>query len=104
MSKKPKNKQNSLTKFIKFLVELYEIQDYKKMPYYKYLQTEHWRVLREHKLLTVDNRCQLCYNEWNLQVHHRTYERLGNEKLEDLTVLCKECHELFHKNGRMPKR
>lgn len=29
-------------------------------------------------------------------VHHRTYERLGKERLGDLTVLCRKCHGLFH--------
>jgi hypothetical protein len=32
-----------------------------------------------------------------LDVHHRTYENKGKEKLGDLTVLCRECHTKFHK-------
>jgi 5-methylcytosine-specific restriction endonuclease McrA len=31
-----------------------------------------------------------------LDVHHRTYERRGAEKAEDVIVLCRRCHELFH--------
>jgi 5-methylcytosine-specific restriction endonuclease McrA len=27
-----------------------------------------------------------------LQVHHRTYERLGHEQAGDLTALCANCH------------
>jgi len=77
--------------------------NYKRMPYRKYLHTYHWEHLRELKLLEVDNRCQICYNKVGLNVHHRTYERLGHEKLMDLTVLCKECHELFHKHGKLKK-
>lgn len=30
-------------------------------------------------------------------VHHRTYERRGDENLNDLTTLCQPCHERFHK-------
>jgi hypothetical protein len=31
-----------------------------------------------------------------LEVHHRTYERLGDERDEDLEVLCTRCHEQHH--------
>lgn len=29
-------------------------------------------------------------------VHHLTYERLGNELPEDLQVLCRQCHDAAH--------
>jgi len=36
-----------------------------------------------------------------LHVHHRTYERVFHETLDDLCVLCEDCHELFHgKDGK----
>ena len=50
-------------------------------------------------------KCQVC-NESNdkvvLDAHHRTYERLGDELPEDITVLCRDCHSLYeaNKNGR----
>jgi hypothetical protein len=31
-----------------------------------------------------------------LEVHHKTYERLGDERDEDLEVLCARCHEQHH--------
>jgi hypothetical protein len=31
-----------------------------------------------------------------MHVHHRTYERIGHEKLSDLCLLCGPCHRLFH--------
>lgn len=31
-----------------------------------------------------------------MDVHHLTYERLGNELPEDLQVLCRECHDAAH--------
>lgn len=42
--------------------------------------------------------CQRCH--WNfcrdeLEVHHLTYERLGNEKDGDLVVVCKRCHGIL---------
>lgn len=34
---------------------------------------------------------------YQLEVHHLTYIRLGNEREDDLCVLCKECHMRRHK-------
>jgi hypothetical protein len=38
-----------------------------------------------------------CRSKDGLQVHHRTYERLGEEVPEDLTVLCLSCHNQWHR-------
>jgi len=32
----------------------------------------------------------------NLEVHHRTYERVGAERPADVIALCKACHEKHH--------
>lgn len=92
-----------MTNFLKFLLYLFEDVDYKRMSYHKYLTTYHWELVKQTKLDEVDHRCQVCYSPKKLNVHHRTYERLGNEKLTDLTVLCQECHQLFHDNGKLKK-
>ena len=68
-----------------------------------YLQSDHWRRIREIALGDFEYRCAVCYSPKNLDVHHRTYERLGNERVTDLTVLCRSCHELFHANGAVKK-
>lgn len=74
--------------------------------YYQYLQSPEWARLRELKLKQADGRCQLCNSNKALHVHHRTYERLGRERLVDLTVLCADCHAKFHDKaltGTKPK-
>lgn len=97
--------KNRLSEFLEFMAYLFEDpHKYKSMPYKEYLYTYHWQRLRKLKLSEVDYRCQVCYNNQHLQVHHRTYERLGNEKLTDLTVLCDECHKLFHENRKLVKK
>jgi len=68
----------------------------RNIPYSEYLQTEHWKNIREGALLRANHMCRMCGSKYNLQVHHNTYNNLGNERNEDLTVLCKECHEFFH--------
>lgn len=68
------------------------------MEYHEYLKTEHWQEVKELKLQSVNYKCQVCNSGEELNVHHRSYTNLYNEQnyLEDLTVICKECHELYH--------
>lgn len=68
----------------------------KAMPYPLYLQTDHWKETREKALRRARNRCQLCNGQYNLQVHHKTYENRGCERPEDLIVLCRTCHARHH--------
>ena len=63
-----------------------------KPRYKEYLQSDQWRELREAKLLDVDNTCEKCRRKSCLEVHHLSYERLGQERLSDLQVLCQNCH------------
>jgi hypothetical protein len=47
-------------------------------------------------------RCQVCNaSRVQLNVHHRTYERRGNESFNDFVVRCSDCHELFHSLGKL---
>jgi 5-methylcytosine-specific restriction endonuclease McrA len=72
------------------------IKDYKEN-YKQYLETSHWKDVREDKLKEAKYRCQLCGSiDAELHVHHNTYERIGNEEMSDLIVLCKDCHKKFH--------
>lgn len=73
----------------------------KEFDYQEYLKSEKWQEIRAVKLKEAKNRCQVCNRAYRLQVHHRTYERIGSEDLSDLTVLCATCHSIFHKNGRL---
>lgn len=77
-------------------------QELRALPYKDYLHTPHWKRKRESKLRAVGHRCQVCdRRSGTLDVHHRTYDRLGKELDEDLTVLCRECHNIFHEQRRL---
>ena len=67
-----------------------------KEAYGIYLQSEGWRQRRDEAVAQAKGRCQLCNSSKHLNVHHRTYERLGRERAANLTVLCRACHEHFH--------
>jgi 5-methylcytosine-specific restriction endonuclease McrA len=72
-------------------------EKYQAMPYDQYLQTDHWQEVRRLALGRADNRCQLCNDgDSTLDVHHRTYENLGQESENDTIVLCRGCHTTFH--------
>jgi 5-methylcytosine-specific restriction endonuclease McrA len=78
------------------------LQELKTMPYAEYLKTEHWQQIRNRSLRHAGYRCQICNaKDVPLNVHHRTYERRGEEITRDLIVLCKDCHELFHNNKEL---
>ncbi len=64
--------------------------------YQRYLRSAGWRKRKQAALERADHRCQICNSKRRLHVHHRTYERLGDERAADLTVLCERCHRLFH--------
>jgi len=64
--------------------------------YRDYLRSEAWQEKRRQKFEQVGRRCERCSNTTGIQVHHTTYERLGNELLSDLEVLCDRCHATEH--------
>lgn len=65
--------------------------------YAEYLKSDHWQHMRELALRHYGTNCVLCGNT-PVDVHHRTYARKGREWLEDLIVLCRNCHKKFHRN------
>ena len=60
--------------------------------YSDYLETRHWKTVRESALIEAEFMCQKCRSQDGLHVHHLTYERIGEEIDSDLMVLCSRCH------------
>jgi len=77
------------------------IQTLRGLTYHEYLKTEHWQKTRTVALNVGHHECRICARTKQLDVHHRTYKRLGCEDQRDLVVLCHKCHELFHSHGRL---
>lgn len=81
-----------------------KIRALRSMPYQEYLQTPEWQERRQRHLKSAGYRCQVCNQaKGPLDVHHRTYERRGDEYYKDLLLLCRTCHEIFHTTGRLAK-
>jgi 5-methylcytosine-specific restriction endonuclease McrA len=68
----------------------------KTMPYQEYLRTKHWQAVRAVAIGRADGRCQLCGATEQLNVHHNTYERRGEELTSDVVALCSSCHAKHH--------
>lgn len=63
--------------------------------YWEYLQSAHWQdISRAYKASGLPTRC-IC-GAPEVELHHRTYERLGREELTDLIPLCRLCHAAIH--------
>lgn len=67
------------------------------MNYKQYLLSPEWRTKRCDAIVRAGRLCQECKRgDDSLDVHHRNYERLGHERIGDLCVLCRRCHDRFH--------
>lgn len=72
-------------------------EELKKMPYKDYLKSCEWQSKRKTALKDADYKCQLCgVADTEMHVHHKNYDRRGEELPEDLIVLCKNCHAKHH--------
>lgn len=81
--------------------ELYRmcINALRSMDYKKYIETEHWQHFRKEVLRHFNTTCQLCgADDTTLDVHHKTYVNRGRETFNDVIVLCRHCHDLYHHN------
>lgn len=83
-----------------------------KFDYRAYIKSSAWRALKDIFLRShLPKNCLGCWKPYqpNFELHHRTYENLGSEKLQDLCLLCRDCHQAVHdrfneKGGREPLR
>jgi 5-methylcytosine-specific restriction endonuclease McrA len=63
--------------------------------YTEYLLTPAWRAKRD-AVLTRDRKTCLGCGAPATQVHHLTYEHVGNELLWELVSICNACHKRVH--------
>lgn len=64
--------------------------------YQKYLQSDEWQAVRARILKRARGKCEKCGKRPPIQVHHKTYARLGRERDEDLLAVCGPCHQAEH--------
>lgn len=67
--------------------------------YYEYIKSTEWYERTKEIRARRGGRCECCLMRNGSSVHHRTYERLGNELPEDLIHVCDCCHKMIHGLG-----
>lgn len=65
--------------------------------YKDYLKTDHWKnIKKRYRKSKLIQNCYICGSQNNLNLHHKSYKRIGKERLNDLIPLCRECHYFTH--------
>lgn len=68
-----------------------------KQEYEKYLKSKHWKTKKkEYKASNRIKKCLVCGNK-KYVLHHKNYENLYNESLDDLLPLCEDHHNRLHR-------
>ena len=65
--------------------------------YTDYINSLAWKTARCKFISNAEYTCQRCGaddDDLVLEVHHLHYRTLGNERDEDVMVLCQECHKI----------
>ena len=65
------------------------------MNYQEYLQSPEWLMRRARAMLRAADHCQVCGSAYKLETHHNSYAHVGQERDDELIVLCDTCHELY---------
>ncbi|OGP68123.1 MAG: hypothetical protein A2031_03720 [Deltaproteobacteria bacterium RBG_19FT_COMBO_43_11] len=64
------------------------------MGYKKYIQSLEWKKKRDKAFEILGRKCAKCKRKDNLEVHHKNYENLYEERVNDVVVLCTICHPI----------
>jgi len=66
------------------------------MIYEDYMQSMAWYRKKKKIYERANGKCERCGSNFRVEVHHLSYENIGNEKDGDLIVLCRKCHMIEH--------
>jgi len=65
--------------------------------YQKHTRSMKWQRFKRRVRAARGNACESCgASGCRIEVHHVTYERLGNELPQDVRLLCVSCHAAAH--------
>lgn len=75
--------------------------------YHQYLGSDEWQAKRaEYYAAHQHPDCYCCNTPWTrfFELHHRTYDRLYHERLDDLVPVCRSCHGYIHRLEKKLRR
>lgn len=80
----------------------------KYLSYDSYIKSRHWKIIRDQLISLSERVCQGCAhripNDKGIWVHHISYDHRGEERYEDLEVLCYRCHRKRHADVKWASR
>ena len=68
-----------------------------------YLKSDKWREKRQKVLHRAQGICEGCRDADSTEVHHLTYDNVGDEFLFQLVALCHKCHTRLHKEQKVKR-
>ena len=68
--------------------------DQQQYVYNLYLKSKAWGIKREHRMIIDEYAC-VCGSPAE-HVHHKTYDNIGKEAMDDLISMCQSCHSKEH--------
>lgn len=71
-----------------------------RMAYRQYLASAEWDFRSGMFVERAMGQCQQCGEHRNLHVHHKHYRTLGEERYEDVEVLCEKHHKSRHRGWK----
>lgn len=76
--------------------------------YSEYLKSYQWVETKAKWMASKKCKGEICHaknckNTKLLSLHHRTYARVGRERLSDLVLVCRGCHKKIHNLERKGK-
>lgn len=72
--------------------------------YLAYINSPAWTdVRRRYKASKLPQKCYVC-GATKVDLHHKTYERFGHERLTDLMPLCRRHHKAVHRLVKTSKK
>lgn len=66
------------------------------LTYEEYLASPWWSARKAAVIRVRGEQCKRCGCRYGLELHHRSYARLGHELPEDVELLCLPCHRREH--------
>jgi 5-methylcytosine-specific restriction endonuclease McrA len=74
---------------------------YRREFYTEYIKSDKWKAIRLKVLKRDNNLCQACLETPAQDVHHITYNNIGDELMYELLSVCRDCHfNRIHKEKR----
>jgi hypothetical protein len=91
---RPQNLSKRQTKFLKERLQKLGLKSYRE-----YITSNRWISTRDHyRASKALKTCVVCRDP-NVELHHKTYQRLGRERLTDLVPLCQTHHDELHERS-----